>query len=127
LNNVDLSNNYQGLRIDTNGNSSAIGVDVAIVHSSMTHHTFHGIAAIAVGSPVDVMIDSSNISWNNTGGTGSGVVASGATALIRIGRSAITGNNNGTQQINSGVVQSYQTNQIDGNVNDGTRTNIPQE
>lgn len=123
LDNVDTSNNFFGVRADTNGNSSAIGIDVAIIGCVATNNLNHGFAAVAVDAPIDMMIDSSTASWN----AASGIVASGATSMIRVGRSTITGNNTGTNRLSGGVIESYQTNHIRGNNADGGRTNIAQE
>ena len=123
LDNVDLVNNFQGLRADTTGNSSAIGIDISIAGCTASGNSNHGFAAIAGGGAVEMMIDSSVSSWNGA----SGVVASGAGATVRLGRSTITGNNSGTNPLGGATIQSYVNNQIDGNVSDGARTTTPLE
>jgi hypothetical protein len=125
LTNVDISNNAQGLRAVTTGNTSALGAKVTITGSSATGNQTAGFAAVTTvgSSPVEMMVQDSVASYN----VGAGFTANGSSARIRIGGSVVTGNGTGTLEANSGIIQSYQTNQIDGNTADGTRTNIPLE
>ena len=120
--NVNLSNNGNGLRIDTTGNTSAAGVDISIDGSSATHNSNHGFAGIksATGSPVDMVIMDSVASYNGQ----SGVLCSGLGCIARIGGMLVTGNGTGTNPLSSGIIESYQTSQIQGNTSNGTRTNI---
>ena len=125
---MDLVNNFQGFRADTTGGSAPSPIiRVSITDCTATGNHSHGFAAISSTGGIDMIIDSSVASYNSGGGSGGGITASGANALVRVGRSTITGNAVGTNQLSSGVIQSYQTNQIDGNTNDGTRVNIGQE
>ena len=61
------------------------------------------------------MLDRVTVSTN-----AAGVRADGATSVIRIGNSMIFRNATGVLSVNSGLLQSYQTNQINGNTVDGT-------
>ena len=124
LDGVTLMNNFQGLRADTTGNTATPpAIRVVITGSTASSNTSHGFAAISNTGAIDMMIDSSTANYNGN----SGVICSGAACLARIGRSTITGNGTGTNQLNGGVIQSYQTNQIHGNTNDGSRVDIAQE
>jgi hypothetical protein len=126
LDNVDVVNNFDGIRVDTTGATGASPiVRASIATSTVSGNQRHGIAAVSNTGGIDMVIDSCVIANNSTGG--GGITASGANALVRVGRSTITGNLVGTNPLSGGVIQSYQTNQIDGNINDGTRTNISQE
>jgi hypothetical protein len=125
IRNTQLVNNSQGLRADTTGSTNAAPIKVSIQGSSADHNTFAGFTAlVAPGtSPINMMVDSSAANYNG----GTGFIANGVGAVIRMGRSVATGNGAGTGQTNSGVVESYGTNQIRGNTSDGTRTLVGQE
>jgi len=124
LTNVQLTNNVQGLRADTTG-STTNRIDAAVESSGASGNTFAGFAAVTstTSGPCALMIDSSSSTSNG----GAGVTANGVNAIARIGRTEISGNATGTLPASSGVVQSYQTNQIRGNTSDGSRTNITGE
>jgi hypothetical protein len=126
LDNVTLSNNFQGVRADSTGSTfpSTVGnpvIRVSITGCTATGNQSQGFAAITNTGHVEMMIDSSTSSDNGQGG----VTTSGANAMLRVGRSIITGNNVGTNNL-GGSIESYQTNQIRGNVSNQTngRTNI---
>ena len=124
LNNVSIVNNAQGLRADSTGVAVANPIKVSIIDSNADHNTFAGFAAVAAGSVnVTFMVDGSSANYNG----GAGFTANGTNALIRMGRSMATGNGTGTLPVSSGIIESYQTNQIRGNASDGTRSNITQE
>jgi hypothetical protein len=125
LENVRIVNNSQGLRADSTGNVTPDAVRVSINGSDASHNTFAGFAAVSSGgsAAVTVMVEGSNASFNG----GAGFTANGVGTLVRLGRSTATGNATGTLPANSGAVESYQTNQIRGNVSDGSRSSISQE
>jgi hypothetical protein len=54
-----------------------------------------------------------------------GVRSSGTGATLRIGDSTVTGNANGLVVTTGGVMQSYETNKVNGNSIDGTPPLIP--
>ena len=122
ITNTDLVNNAQGLRADSTGASAANPIRVEIEDSSASHSAFAGIAAVASTQAVTIIADHTSANYN----LGAGYTAVGAGAVIRVGRSTVTGNGTGTAQQTSGVIESYQTNQITGNTSDGTRVNISQ-
>jgi len=53
-----------------------------------------------------------------------GLYVFGAGATARIGDSVVSANGTGLSTVTSGVIESYQTNKIDGNGTDGAATNI---
>ena len=121
LKNVDLANNSYGVRADTTG-SSTNSIKVSIIGSSATGNLYPGFSVATSGGsgPVDMSIESSMASNNG----GSGIRAMGVGAVARISRSVVQGNAIGTNPTDGAVIESYQTNQIRGNTNNGTRTNI---
>jgi hypothetical protein len=77
-----------------------------------------GIVASGYGSgTAKVMVDRSAFAHN-----GAGVLVIGARATILIGDSTLTGNHTGLSILSGGVIESYGTNKVSGNVNDGTPT-----
>jgi hypothetical protein len=113
IQNTQAINNIIGIRAETTATTGA--VEVSIANSAASEAPFHGFVAIAGTGAVKMMLDGSVASSN----LGEGVRAVGANAVIRMGRSTITNNGIGVQTGNGGVVQSYGTNQITGNVNNG--------
>jgi len=109
----EATNNIVGIRADSSATSGAI--EVSISNTVASQAPFHGFVAIAGTGPVKMMLDGAVASSN----LGEGIRAVGANAVIRMGRSTITNNGIGVQTASAGVVQSYGTNQITGNTNDG--------
>ena len=123
LNNVDLVNNAQGLRADSTGSAAPNAIRVSVQDSTANQNSFAGFAAVAPGGfAVDMVLDGSAANYNG----GAGVTANGLNARVRMSRTVSTGNNVGTLQSASGVVESLQNNLVYGNANDGTRVNINQ-
>jgi hypothetical protein len=122
LTRVHVMNNTAGVKAVGTGNTG--GLNVAINNSVVQGSSREGITAVATagGSNVQINVDGATIVRNSV----AGVNADGAAATVRIGRSMITGGAVGYRSINSGVIESYQTNQNRGNSVDGTATNIPQ-
>lgn len=120
LTRVNMSNNTHGLFV-----SPGTGAVNVAINESRAFGNVNGYAAVsnAGQGPVNLMIDSSTASGNSD----TGVAAIGPGALVRIGRSSVFGNVNGTVPSGGAAIESYQTNQIRGNGNNGTRTNINQE
>ena len=126
LRNVRAQNNSNaGLQVNTAGNTGQ-GITLLISKSSLTGNA-NGLSVNAPAGPtaVLVMVTDSDIAHNIT----TGISASGSNAIIRVGRSAITGNITGISISNSAIVNTYGTNQLDGNFADGSFTlpPIPQE
>jgi hypothetical protein len=123
--NVDIVDNTQGFRADSTGGTNVAPIKVAVEDSSAVNNAFAGWAAVTTGvsGPVELNFIRSNASYN----VGAGFTANGTGAKIRLGSSMATGNGTGTLPTASGVVESYQNNQIDGNTSDGSRTNIALE
>jgi hypothetical protein len=123
LDNVRLVGNSQGLRAESTG--SANPIRGTINRSTASNNYYLGFAAVASGGsgPVSLMVDNSTASFNG----GAGFTANGAGTLIRMGRSVSTGNATGTLPNNTGVIESYGTNQVRGNTVDGSRTSIAME
>ncbi|MBV8565192.1 MAG: hypothetical protein JOZ58_25495 [Acetobacteraceae bacterium] len=67
------------------------------------------------------------MSTSSHNAAGFGVIADGPQTTIQVGGSSITGNINGVGVSNGGVLESYRTNQINGNSNDGIAALTPIE
>jgi hypothetical protein len=90
------------------------------VRDSVSAGTPAGISALeSGGGTITVMVDRS-AAVNNVSGTG--ILASGAGATIRIGDSTVSGNNTGLDASGGGVIESYGTNKVNGNNSDGAPT-----
>jgi hypothetical protein len=111
---VIANRNVFGIAADGGGGTS--GINISVDHSEVNGNTVSGITSSsgAVGSGVMVM--RSTVSNNGTG-----LQQTGAGANIRIGESIVTGNGAAT----SGTVNSYSSNQVNGNGSDGPFTPIP--
>jgi len=98
----------------------------AVVDKSSFSGNVTGIFANATGgTAATVMLNDSIISGNNT----LGLRANGANARIRVANSVITANQTGLSLTNGGIINSYGTNRLDGNVTNGAFISpaIPQQ
>ncbi|MBV9636096.1 MAG: hypothetical protein JO163_16520 [Methylobacteriaceae bacterium] len=123
LNRVEARNNFFGIKVDGSQASGGV-VNLTIRDSVSSGNTANGIVATtpAAGPAIIMMIDRSTSSHN---AAGFGVIADGPKTTIRLGGSSIAGNINGVGVSNGGVLQSYGTNQINGNSNDGIAALTP--
>lgn len=112
IDNVQAHNNIVNIRADSSATSGPI--EVSISNTVASQAPFHGFVAIAGTGPVKMMLDGTVASSN----AGEGVRVVGAGATIRMGRSTVTNNGIGLQTA-GGTLQSYGTNQVTGNLNDG--------
>ena len=111
------SNNAVGMRAD--GTGSATSINMTVNASVATQNSGSGIAGVAGPATLQMMIDSSDVSYNGV----FGLNANGA--LIRFGGSTLTGNGTATTTSSGGIVNSYGNNQINGNGVDTTPPTIP--
>ena len=119
LQEVRLQNNAnEALRIDTTG-STGSGATVMIERSQFLGST-NGITAAtpAATPPVQVMLTDSLIALNG----GSGINATGAGTVMRVGNTTITGNNVGVTIAAGATVNTYEDNRLDGNAANGVFT-----
>lgn len=100
-----------GMLIAPTGSGSV----TAMIKSTTFVTNYIGIAAVSGGQLINAQIMDSAISDN----ANVGIVTSGASAVVRIGRSAITNNSAASS---SGTLLSYLDNQINGNSPDVTPT-----
>jgi len=108
---VTADRNTFGIAADATGGSVILSVDNTVATGS----ALAGIIGVASAGSSKVMVMRSQASNNTTG-----IQNAGGTTAIRVGQSAITGNGTGV----SGTVNSYVTNQLDGNTTDGTLAGI---
>jgi hypothetical protein len=109
IENTYVVNNIVGIRGDSNSTSGR--VDISISDSSVSGASFHGIVALGADRPVRIVMKNVVSSSNE----GDGIRAVQANALIRMGGSIVSGNGAGVATGLGGAVESYGTNQIDGN------------
>jgi hypothetical protein len=105
IENVNINNNSYGVRAFDNST-------VTIRNSVVSESVFGGVRSeAAVGGQVSVFVEHSQVSHNG----GSGVVASGATAVLLISDVTITNNvGSGVYYTSGGTVLSYKNNAING-------------
>ena len=95
---------------------------MTIRNSVSTENVWAGIRSEAVaGGPVAVFVEHSQVSHNG----GGGVVASGATAVLRISDVTITNNGTGVNYVSGGIVYSFGNNAIAGNTSTLAPTPTP--
>jgi hypothetical protein len=126
LRNVRAQNNSAaGLRIDTNGNSSTLGIRVLIDKSNFSGNADGILMTTVGGTQAIAMVTDSLISSN----TNAGLSATGTSARIRVANSAITINGTGVVVGTNAAISTYGTNRLDGNVTNGAFTTpaIPQQ
>lgn len=117
---VDNANN--GFRVDTTGATSAAGVSVTIENSSISGNA-NGVAVNAPAATMNIHVLLTNSTISNNSGIG--IIASGTTARIRVGGTSITGNGTGLSFGGGAIVNTYGTNQLNGNGSDGAFTAPP--
>ena len=117
LNRVEARGNFFGIKADGAFRPGAV-VNMTIRDSVSSDNAANGIVGTGMmnGAAIVMMIDRSTSSHNTAG---FGVIADGPKTTIRLGGSSIAGNPTGVGVSNGGVLQSYGTNQINGNSNDG--------
>ncbi|HVF37724.1 MAG TPA: hypothetical protein VNA29_07260, partial [Sphingomicrobium sp.] len=120
LNNVRVgANSASGLRVDTTGLTTGFGVRLAVDNSVFSNNN-DGIVVVAPsGSVPVVMMVKDVLSSSNPG---NGISATGTNAHILVGSSAITDNGTGVASVSGGNLNSYVTNQVNGNGSDGAFT-----
>jgi hypothetical protein len=115
LNQVHVENNSRGINVDSTAGTGT--VNLTVIDSISAGNTNSNISAFT--SPgtgtANVMINRASLSASTVG-----LRSDGATTTIRIGSSVIFGNVTGVVTANGGVLQSYGTNQLNGNTTDGT-------
>ncbi len=116
IRNTSVFNNQGGMRFD--GTATTGSLSVAIIDSEVINSSANGIQAIGDAlSSVNVMIERTTITQSTTNG-----LRVGANAIVRLGDSVITNNGTGLLPFGGGQIQSYGTNQINGNAVDGAPT-----
>lgn len=118
-----------GISLNTTGNTG--GVAAMIKESRVVATTNDGISLLSGSAGVTAMITDSVVAHNG----GNGIVANGASATARVGNTTIYSNafnGGGTAGVlptNSGKVQTYLDNRLDGNASDGafTAPSIPKK
>jgi len=120
ISNSNFHNNINGIRADSTSTTGSI--DVEITDTRINNSAAYGISLVAPTRPVRFMLD--HVSSLNGD---QGIRSNGPWAQVRMGNSVVTGNTFGLQTANSGVIQSYGTNRINGNGADGGVTTVAQK
>ncbi|MBV8566650.1 MAG: hypothetical protein JO273_14450 [Methylobacteriaceae bacterium] len=123
LNRVEAKGNFFGIKADGTQVSGGV-IQMTVRDTVSAGNASNGIVGTgnASGPAIVMMIDHSASSHN---AAGFGVIADGPKTTIRLGGSSIAGNINGVGVSNGGLLQSYGTNQINGNSNDGIASLTP--
>jgi hypothetical protein len=127
LRNVRSQNNSgAGIRMDSTGNTSSNGISAMIDKSNISGNADGMIVNSPLGGTQAIAMVSDSTFYQNTN---TGLTANGLNARIRIGNSTITANGTGVSLTNSGVINTYGTNRLDGNPTNGafTAPAIPQK
>jgi hypothetical protein len=111
FNRVEADNNNDGITVMGAGSTGTLQATVTdSVAAGNSAHSGFGVATGSGQAATSLMV-SRSVAANNF----YGIVADGAGATLWIGQSTVTGNVDGWDALNSGFVQSYGTNQINGN------------
>jgi hypothetical protein len=113
----DFSGNVFGIAADTSTAGSA-GVNVMIRDSSLSGNKIDGIVAVAGASGSGITADFVAIADNGA----NGIRSIGANAIVRVGRSTITGNITGVTSVSGGQLLTSGSNLVQGNGTNGTFT-----
>jgi hypothetical protein len=110
-----LANNTSGIVV--NNTSGPALIHVTVRNSTVAGGAETGIVAnaVAAGAKIYMFVDRSSSVSN-----GKGIVSNGGFADVWFGNSTVTGNETGLQFLNGGRLTSYQNNQIDGNLANGS-------
>jgi hypothetical protein len=112
---IDVISNKNIFGLAADGTGGGTGINVSVDGSQINGSVLSGIVATTGATGVGVTVMRSTVSANGTG-----FQQFGAGSAIRVGESLVTGNSNAT----SGTINTYSTNQVNGNGNDGTFTPI---
>jgi hypothetical protein len=118
LTNTNLTANVTGLRADST--STTGNIDVVATETTAVNNLANGFSAVGPTTASRVMLIRSTVASNSD----TGVRASGAQALVRLGSSLVTGNNFGVNALSGALIQSYGNNQINANGSDGVPSSV---
>ncbi len=145
MNNVVVSSNGSG----TTGSGVEVAptaggsAKVMITNSHFTNNVNNGIRINTANGPVQAAIDNITVSAGGqgvvmlgtgssgaavltnstiTGLTGTGILAAGTGATIRVGNTTVTGNATGVNPLASSTINTYGNNRVVGNTTDGSFT-----
>jgi hypothetical protein len=128
LSNVRVENNANnGLSATTAGLGSFNGINVVVKGGSYSGNaTGIRLTTPAATTSASMMINGATVANNS----GTGLVADGGTALMRVANSTVTGNATGVSAVNAATMNTYGNNQVLGNPfagapNDGSFTGAP--
>jgi Right handed beta helix region len=122
INNTHLANNGTGLYTDSSATTGSVFVTIS--NSQIVGNTLDGVLVKATATGNHKVAVENNTIANNafTPPVAAGVRADGAAATVRIYNNIITFNRIGVKLDNSGVINSYGGNIINGNYDNGTFT-----
>jgi hypothetical protein len=117
LDGVQAVNSVFGVRAD-----GTLGGQVTVTANDTTvfGNSFAGFSAVGNPGVVNLMLNGCTASSNGA----QGVKSEGSLATVRLGNCTVTGNAVGIESVLSGVLATYQTNQINGNTNDGVANQL---
>jgi hypothetical protein len=115
INRAQAFGNLVGIKTD--GTGSTGGMNTTIINTVVAGGSSGIVATTPGGGATQSVMVSKSASLNNSA---FGILVDGSTATVRIGDSTISGNATGVGTINSGVLNSYKNNNVNGNGADGT-------
>jgi hypothetical protein len=116
IDNTRLNNNMYGLRAEARSM-------VSIRNSFVSNNTSNGITANSVTDPVEITVDSCQVTQNGiNGSSAAGIKSNGVLASIVISENLISGNYNGLVASAGGDIFSFGSNRVVDNNVDGTPT-----
>ncbi|CAM5661604.1 hypothetical protein MAUB1S_11541 [Mycolicibacterium aubagnense] len=104
IDNVQILNNSQGVRVDGTTGTGARRVEV--MRSAISGNLFQGVAGVTNATVTNVLLSNNVISNNGS----IGIQSSGAGSTIMIGNNVIAGNDTGINAAGGAQLISYQTN-----------------
>jgi hypothetical protein len=102
-----------GLRADGSGGTGP--VHVTLSDSQTSANANNGVNAVSGPGPVTVLINRSAVVNNSINGLQANA-GGGSAATILIGSSTISGNNVAANPVSGGVIDTYQNNEVNGNI-----------
>src|SRR5262249_44672298 len=110
LTHVEIHNTSINSGIVVNGSALTGSINATVTDSVVSNAADTAFKAIStVGVTKLLLVNSAAVNSSN------GLIASGASATLLVGRTSVMGNTNGWQALSSGTLNSYGDNYINGN------------
>jgi len=119
LSRVHVENNSLGIKVTHSFGTST--VNLTVIDSIAAGNTSYDVSIFTANGrgTSNVMIDRTSLTGSNVG-----LRSDGPVTTVRIGNSVIFGNVTGVESANGGKLETYDTNQLNGNTTDGSMVPI---